>query len=876
MIRTGSLLIALLFSIESLAQTIPDDLFKNFTYRNIGPFRTGAWVTGFAIPEKPVNAHLYTFYVATRNGGLWKTVNNGNSFEDIFPNHFTIGAVAVAPTDPNIVWVGTGESYATRSTNSGDGVYRSTDAGKTWQHMGLKETQHIVRILVHPKNPDVVYVVSPGHLFTANAERGIFKTTDGGKKWEKIFFINDNTGAIDLVMHPTNPDILYTASYEKYRSAWNLESGGPNSGIHQTVDGGKTWKKLDGGLPSGTIGRIGIDICRSKPEVMYAVIENLNARAGAAANATIGGEVYRSNDGGKNWLKMNRAQDDVGGKAAYSFNQITVHPENPDRVFVTGASMANSDDGGKTWRGLTFGERNFFPGSFGDVRTFWIDPQNPDRMLFGSDGGVHISYDAGKTCDFYDNMPIGEIYALDVDMDDPYNVYAGLQDHDSWKGPSNGWSGSITLENWVSVGSDDGMYNVVDQQDSRWLYNTGQFGIHRRVDQQKGIRFNIEPRAKEGEPKYRYNWCTPLHISPHNSSTVYTGSQFLLRSTNRGDNWEKISPDLTSNDPARINGKGHIQFCTMTTIAESPLEKGVIWVGTDDGKVWLTRDNGANWKELTAAIEKSGGPASKWVSRVLASNAGAGTAYIAKTGFRNDDFTPYLFKTTDYGNTWQPISKGLPNKSLNVIIEDQQNHQLLFVGNDAGVYVSFNGGKNWRPLQGNMPMVPVHDLKIHPREKDLVVGTYGRGIWIADISYLEEIKDTLFKTDAHLFTIEDKYYRVPRVFGANYQLYGNRHIKAANEPNGLVINFYSGKDQTDSTIISIGDVGGKTVFQTNVKAKQGLNSFTWNFNAERRGGFSSMPAVPISPGELTVRIKLAGKELVRKTQYKGVKGWPVN
>jgi photosystem II stability/assembly factor-like uncharacterized protein len=869
-------LLILLLSVQSVcAQTVPENLLKNFSYRNIGPFRMGAWVTGFAVPEKPLQEHLYTLYVATRNGGLYKTINNGTTWEDIFPHHHTIGAVAVAATDPNVVWVGTGESYIARSSYSGNGVYRSLDGGKTWQHMGLKETQHIVRIIIHPKDPNQVYVVSPGHLFTANPERGVFKTNDGGKTWQKIFFINDNTGAIDLLMHPNNPNILYTAAYEKYRSAWNLEPGGPNSAIYKSLDGGKTWKKLEGGLPSGTIGRIGIDLCRKKPETVYAVIENLNPRAGAAAGATIGGEVYRSDDGGGSWKKMNRAQDDVGGKAAYSFNQITVHPENPDRIFVTGASMANSVDGGKTWRGLNFAERNFFPGSFGDVRTFWIDRQDPGRMLFGSDGGVHISYDAGKTCDYYDNFPVGEIYALDVDMEDPYNVYAGLQDHDSWKGPSNGWSGSITLENWVPVGSDDGMYNVVDQTDSRWLYNTGQFGIHRRVDQQKGIRYNIEPRAKEGETKFRYNWCTPLQISPHDPATIYTGSQFLMRSTDRGDNWQAISPDLTGNDPKRINGKGHIQFCTITTIDESSVEKGLIWVGTDDGKVWITRDNGANWKEVTDNIEKAGGPGNKWVSRVLASKAAAGVAYVAKNGFRNDDFSPYLFKTTDYGNTWQPVMQGLPKQPLNVVVEDKQNPQLLFAGNDVGVFVSFNGGKNWQSLQGNIPMVPVHDLKIHPREKDLVVGTYGRGIWIGDISYLEEITGD-FGNDPYLFSIEEKYYRVTSVFGANYQLYGNRHIRAPNEPNGLVINFYLDKTPTDSATIMIDDANGKTVFQTRFAAKQGMNTGTWNFNAERRGAFSSMPVVPLEPGELTIRLKVSGKELVRKTRYKGVKGWPVN
>ena len=869
-------LVILLTLAQSLAAQVPGDVLDQFTYRNIGPFRTGGWITGFAVPEKPLYDHLYTFYAATRNGGLWKTVNNGSTFENIFPYHHTIGAVAVAPSDKNVVWTGTGESYTARSSYAGNGIYKSTDAGKTWQHMGLTETQHIVRIIVHPQQSDVVYVASPGHLFSANPERGVFKTTDGGQHWQKIFFIDDNTGVIDLVMHPSNPNILYAAAYEKYRTAWTMESGGTHTALYKTMDGGKTWKKLTGGLPTGVLGRIGIGICREKPSVVYAVIENLNLRDSTATPPRpIAGEVYRSDDDGANWKKVNRAEDNVGGKAAYSFNQITVHPTDPDKIYIIGSDMACSTDGGKTWSGIGAGGggRSFFPGSFGDVRTFWIDPQQPERMLFGSDGGIHVSYDGGKSCDFYDNVPLGEVYALDVDMNEPYNVYAGLQDHDSWKGPSNGWSGTITLENWVTVGSDDGMYNVADPVNNRWVYNTGQFGIHRRVDQLNGIRVNIEPKPKTGEAPYRYNWCTPLHLSPHDPAILYTGSQYLLRSRDRGDSWETISPDLTTNDPKRINGKAGVQFCTITSISESPKQRGLIWVGTDDGKVWLTQDSGHTWKDMTAIIDKAGGPAGKWVSRVCASPSNAAIAYVTKNAFREDDFAPYVFKTTDYGATWKKITTGLPNEPVSVIIEDPNNPQLLFAGNDAGVYVSINSGDQWQALKGNMPIVPVHDIKIHPREKDVIVGTYGRGVWIADISYLEEINPTMLNSNAWLFNIEEKYYRVPRVFGGNYQLYGTRHIKAPNEPNGLVVNYYS-KNEQDSAVVVIKDNSGKNVYQSKIKPKKGFNSFTWNFNAGRRS-FTSMPDITLPPGELTVTLQLGTETLVRKTKFKGVKGWAV-
>jgi photosystem II stability/assembly factor-like uncharacterized protein len=866
-----SLILLLLVSTSLSAQNIPADMISQFHYRNIGPFRTGGWITNFAVPETPAMDHQYTYYVATRNGGLWKTVNNGTTFENIFPYHHTIGAIAVAPSDGNQVWAGTGESYLTRSTYSGDGIYKSLDAGKTWKNMGLKETQHIVRVIVHPKQPNTVYVASPGHLFTANPERGVFKTTDGGNHWEKILFIDDSTGVIDLVMDPSNPEVLYAAAYQEYRTVWTMESGGPRSGIYKTTDGGNHWKRVEGGLPHGLIGRIGVALCYDKPSTLYAVIENGNPKD--SSGRPIAGEVYRSDDAGGSWHKVNRAEDNVGGKAAYSFNQITVDPKDPNKVYVTGSDVSASVDGGKNWTGIHPGSRTFFPGSFGDVRTLWIDHQQPSRILFGSDGGVHISYDGGNTCDFYDNIPLGEVYAVGIDMNDPYNVYGGLQDHDSWKGPSNGWSGVITLENWVTVGGDDGMYNAIDPTDSRWAFNTGEFGIHRRVDQTNGIRTAIDPKAKPGEAAYRFNWITPLVLSPHDPSTLYTGSQYLLRSTNKGDSWETISPDLTTNNPDKINGKGGMKYCTITSIAESPEQRGLIWVGTDDGRVQMTSDGGKNWKNVTAAIEKAGSPVGYWISRVVASVANPATAYVTVNGFRQDQFKPYVFKTTDNGNTWKAINNGLSDQPVNVLVEDPYNTQLLFVGNDDGVYATIDGGEHWQALKGNMPMVPVHDLKIHPRERDLIAGTYGRGIWIGDIAYLEEVKPDMLNSNAWLFTVKDKYYRVPRVFGGNYQLYGSRHIKAPNEPNGLVVNYYL-KEKQDSASVIITDNSGKTVYQSKIAAQKGFNSFTWGFGGRGRAT-SSMPDITLPPGELTVTLLLGSEKLVRKTLFKGVKGWKV-
>ena len=745
------------------------DLLKNFVYRNLGPFRSGSWISDFAVPEFPEEAHLYTFYVAGRNGGLWKTTNNGTTFKPLFDDMdvFSIGDVTLAPSDPNIVWVGTGEHATARSSYWGDGVYKSTDGGETWTHMGLKDTHHISRIVIHPHNPDIVYVTAMGHLFTPNEQRGVFRTVNGGKTWTKVLYINENVGVSDLVINRNSPEILYAAAYEKYRYPWHFEAGGPESGIYKTLNGGRNWEKLDEGLPPGKIGRIGLDIYQKSPDILYAVVENCNKRSPTESEIEsdrrqgrepqereIGGEVYRTDDAGKTWVKMNSIEDNVGGKAAYSFNQIRVDPNNYLRIFVTTISLASSEDGGRTWSDINWPPRKMFPRAFGDIRTLWIDPQNSDRIFMGSDGGVYISYDGGKTSDYYDNLPMAQYYAIGVDMEDPYYIYGGLQCHDNWKVPSSSWSGAVTLEDCIPLGSGDGMYNVVDPDDSRWVYNTIQFGGHARVDQKLGTRTPIVPRREEGKDPYRFNWCPPLHISPHNSKIIYAGTQVLLRSMDRGNDWQEISPDLTLNDPVKIAGQGHIQYCTITTISESPLTPGVIWVGTDDGRVWVTKDTGETWSDVTKNIADAGGPEHLWVSRVFVSNFEDGKAYVTKTGFRRDDFKPYVFKTADFGATWTDIGSNLPEKPVNIIYEDRKNPDLLFLGNDKGVYVSISGGNSWVYMRNNMPTIAVHDLLVHPRENDLVVGTYGRGLYITDVSPLQEVNRALLEKDVHLFQVE--------------------------------------------------------------------------------------------------------------------------
>jgi len=873
-----------------------EDLLKTFTYRNLGPFRSGAWIVDFAVPEYPQEAHLYTFYVASRNGGLWKTTNNGTTFEPIFDDQtvFSIGDIALAPSNPDIVWVGTGEAANARSSYWGDGVYKSTDGGKTWKNMGLKDSHHIGRIVVHPKNPDVVYVAAMGHLYSFNEERGVFKTVDGGKTWEKVLYINERVGVIDMAMNRDNPDILYAAAYEKQRLPWHFEAGGPGSAIYKTIDAGETWASLGGGLPSGKIGRIGLYIYRKNPDIVYAVVENVNKRPSTKEEVeqdrrrgiepqerVFGGEVYRTDNAGRTWKKMNSIKDNVGGKAAYSFCQIRVDPNNDKNVYVTSICVASSNDSGKTWHDVNWPPRKMFKTGFGDVRTLWIDPQNSNRIFMGSDGGVHLSYDGGKTCDFYDNLPMAQYYAIGVDMEDPYNIYGGLQCHDSWKVPSNSWSGQVTLEDLVTVGTGDGMYNVVDPNDNRWVYNTSQFGGHHRVDQKLGIRTNIQPRREKGRPQYRFNWCPPVHISPHNSEIIYAGTQFLLRSMHRGDNWQEISPDLTTNDAVKIAGKGHIQYCTITTISESPVMPGIIWVGTDDWKVWLTKDYGASWADLTQKIVLAGGPENYWVSRVFASNFKEGTAYISKTGYRRDDFRPFLYKTTDFGETWTAINGNLPNKPINVVYEDRKNPNLLFLGTDMGVYITINGGKKWVYMRNNMPTIAVQDLLVHPRENDLVVGTYGRGLYITDITPLQELNDKVLDEDIHFIKVEPKVQRMTRSWGA-YHLYGDRHLAIPNEPNNVVINYYLKNKAKEKAKITITDPYGK-VFQTlRGSANAGINSVLWNMTRRmtreeiaqmRRSRDPFRRMVP--PGEYVVILEVGDNKLTRKAHITKRTGWPI-
>jgi len=524
--------------------------------------------------------------------------------------------------------------------------------------------------------------------------------------------------------------------------------------------------------------------------------------------------------------------------------------------------MYISRDGGKTW------DSNFFRGVFGDFRSMWWDPVDEQRIMLGSDGGVNVSYDGGRTSDYFPNMGIGEAYALGVDMDDPYHVYAGFQDHDSWKGPINSPTGRITLEHWVTVGPGDGMYNVIDPTDSRWVYNTRELNQLGRMDQSTGVRTDIRPRRDASQPRLRYNWIAPIALSPHNPQILYAGAQVLFRSLNRGDTWEEISPDLTTNDPTKIGL--NVPYCTITSISESPLKAGVLWVGTDDGKVQVSQNHGGAWTDATPALTAAGAPTDRWVSRVFASSHDANTAFVSKSGFRNDDFRPFLYRTTDAGRTWASIGGNLPASPINVVVQDRKNASLLIVGNDVGVYFSIDSGGHWTRLKANLPTVAVHDLTVHPRENDLVIATYGRAIWAGDVTPLQELSAQVLAKPFHLYAVEPKARYNFSTQGMNYHLFGDKYLEVMNEPEALVVQYHLAADASGQAQITVADVSGRAVRQLTGPVRAGLNRALVSLaggGGGRAGGGGAAggrgggpAAAPLAVGDYTITVDVAGEK----------------
>ncbi|MFC2159079.1 WD40/YVTN/BNR-like repeat-containing protein, partial [Acidobacteriota bacterium] len=688
-------------------------------------------------------------------GGLWKTDNSGITWEPIFDDmpSGSIGDLALDPTNPDVVWLGTGEANIFRASTAGTGIYKSTDAGKTWTHMGLADTHTISRILIHPKNTDTLYVTSTGHEWTKNEDRGVFKTVDGGKTWKKILYLNDYTGTADIVLDPTNPDVLLASMWNRTRERWSDPRPGPGDGIYKTTDGGKTWNPSNQGLPDLKLtGRIGLSLCDSKPNVVYAFVDNHNpgrmpekgerdAYGRIKTGQVIkGAEIYRSDNQGQTWTKVSpddRYMEGFGGTYGWVFGQIRVDPSNENTVYIMGLRLAKSIDGGKSWETLRYPELH------GDHHGLWIDPEDSDYLINVNDGGINISYDGGSTWrDFHRIHPLVQFYNVAYDMELPFNVYGSVQDHGTYRGNVSHRPGSSSRRRaptqWEPSPGGEGTKIAVDPTNPNIVYSSSFYGRLMRSERIDGQwkSTNIYPTAVEGEPAYRGQWLSATILSPHNPRVVYHGFQYLFRSMNQGETWERISPDLSYNNPKKM---GKLPFAIphqcITAISESPFKFGYIYAGTDDGRVHVTRDGGANWTEITRGL-----PYNKHVSRIVASQYEKDTVYLTLNGRRDDDFADYVYKSVDGGKTWMDISGNIPGGPVNVIREDPKKQSVLYVGTDLGVYATVNGGQTWDVIAEGLPNTFVWDLIIHPRDNSMVIATNGRGMWVIEsVSTIQEM-----------------------------------------------------------------------------------------------------------------------------------------
>ncbi len=710
--------------------------YKDLKWRVAGPeFMSGRIETIACHPENP-----FTIYVGVGSGNLWKTVNHGTTWEPIFDDQpvFAMGCVAIAPSDPDVLWVGTGEVLMARSSYAGLGVFKSEDAGKTWQNMGLKGTYHVPRIVIDPENPEIVYVAALGRNYSYNKERGVYKTTDGGKNWENVLYISEKIGVVELVMDPSDILTLYAVTWERDRKAWNNVISGKGSGIYKTTDGGKNWKRLSNGIPiHDQVGRFGLAIAPTNPNVLYAILDNQKPDP-TQRRGTVGGELFRSDNKGENWVKTHTGPFPTG--IGYDFCLVRVSPDNENEVFVPGWKLLHSKDAGKTFEFTGDTVVHILSHDIRvmhlDMHELWIDPRNPDRLLLGNDGGFYCSWDRGKTWLHYNNFPIGEFYAVSVDNADHYNIYGGTQDDAALYGPGNHnvedrltkfgvedpWK-HVYVDRW---GGGDSYFTELDPTNPQVIYYEHQFGALCRKNMETGETKSIQPRAKEGEESYRYNWMTPFVISRHDPSTIYYGAHRMFKSTDRGDHWECISPDLTT-DPG-AERQGNVPFGTITSISESSLAQGVLYVGTDDGNIQITKDDGKTWKQLN-----NNNLPEKWVSRVRASRYDINTVYVTFTGYRDDDFQTYIYMSTNGGKTWKSIAGNLPPEPVNVIVEDPRDPDILYVGTDLSAYVTLNRGEDWISLSNHLPTCAVYDLAVQDRELDLVAGTHGRSVFVLDI-----------------------------------------------------------------------------------------------------------------------------------------------
>lgn len=759
--------------------------FSGLKFRSVGPALTSGRISDIAV--HPQKRHVY--FVAVASGGVWKTENNGTTWKPVFDGEgsYSIGCVTIDPNNPFVVWVGTGENNSQRSVSYGDGVYKSLDGGKSWKNLGLKNSEHIGKIVVDPRNSQVVYVAVQGPLWNAGGDRGLYKTKDGGKTWNKVLEISENTGLSDLVYDPRNPDVLYAAAYQRRRRVWTLINGGPESAIYKSTDAGQNWRKIEAGLPKEDIGRIGLAISPANPDVLYAIIEAANKAGG----------FFRSTDRGENWKKMS---DYVSGSPQY-YQELVPDPQNVDRVYSNDTWLQITNDGGKTFKRV--GEKY----KHVDNHSLWIDPDETDYLLAGCDGGIYESYDRGATWHFKANLPITQFYRVSVDNDFPfYNIYGGTQDNFTLGGPSRTTNvQGITNRDWFVTLGGDGFETVVDPEDPNILYSQFQYGGLIRFDKRSGEQLFIRPQPGKDQTPLRWNWDSALIISPHSHTRIYFAAQKIFRSDDRGNSWTAISPDLTRQlDRNQLKVMGKVQkidavaknrstsfFGTIVSLDESPLQEGLLYAGTDDGLIQVTEDGGQNWRK-TGKFQ--GVPNLPYVSDVLTSQHDANTVYAAFDTHKDGDFKPYLLKSTNRGKSWTSIAGNLPERgTLYTIVEDHDKQNLLFVGTEFGVFFTIDGGKNWAQLKGGMPVIAVRDLDIQKSKNDLVAATFGRGFYVLDdYSALRQVTAQSLENEAELFPVKKTWMYMQDaplgLRGKSFQ--GDSYYTAENPPFGAVFTYY--------------------------------------------------------------------------------------
>ncbi len=865
-----------------------DPILREFVWRSIGP----ANMSGRIDDVEAVVGDPSTIYIGFATAGLWKSINMGTTWTPIFDSYpvSSVGDIAIAPSNPDVIYVGTGESNNRQSTTRGDGVYKSTDGGDTFVNVGLNNTHHISRVIVDPQDPDVVYVAAMGPLWGPNQERGLFKSTDGGGTWTNTNFINEHTGFTDVVMDSRNSQILYAASYQRQRTPWGFNGGGPGSGIWKTTDGGTNWTRLDGnGLPAGELGRIGLAVFAADPNIVFAQIEVPNPvrRQGAEAlevNPAYSG-VWKSMDGGGSW----EIQSNNNNRPMY-YSQIRVDPTNADIVYTMGASFYKSVDGGKTFTTVT-------GMGHGDHHALWINPDNPNHLMLGTDGGFNFSWDQGDTWDFVNTMAVGQFYEIGVDMRRPYFVCGGLQDNGSWCGPSATRNGNgLANHDWYRVGGGDGFYTRIDPTDFNIVYSESQGGSMSRRDLRTGESTSIRPsppREQNGmsrpgnvvpppEPdtEFRFEWNTPIELSPFDPATVLVAGNRFFRSTDRGNSWT-ASQDLTKSvdrDALSIMGipgtgdmasknDGQSAFSQATTLAESPSLPGVIWVGTDDGNLQVSQDGGTTFTNVTGNIP--GAPSGYFrVTRVEPSQFNAGTCYVTLDNHRNEDWNPYVYVTRDFGRTFTSITNNLPVGSVKVITEDPRNPNLLYLGTEFGLFISLNGGGEWTRFQNGLPTVRVDDILVHPRDNDLVVGTHGRSIWIIDdITPLQQYTPEVARGDAYLFAVR------PAIQWLNntqegVTMGGAKHFRGQNPEAGTAISYYLPMELGADVNLTITDMAGELVRTLTGPRTRGIHRVQWDLRANTPSGDQAAQGQrqvrpPVDPGTYLVKLEVGGREMVR-------------